>query len=1785
MTAAAEHPAAQLAASHSRIWATLMIGNPMASTYTGSPGHKAKIARQFSLIALHKSLDLANMMAYFQASWLRRSRGARPARPLIAPPNPQWRCLPALLFVLLGTVRSGLAAPGAEAVSYYRQVRPILQANCQGCHQPAKAKGGFVMTDFKKLLAGGETEGIALVAGHPDQGSLLRMVVPKDGEIRMPKGKPPLAEGEVALLNQWVAQGAIDDTPADSKRHYDAEHPPVYSQPPVVAALDYSPDGSLLAVSGFHEVLLYDREGTQLRGRLIGLSERVQSLRFSPDGHSLAVAGGDPGRLGEIQVWDIAKLKLTISAPITYDTLYGVSWSADSKLIAFGCADNTVRAIEAATGKQILQMGSHSDWALSTAFSVKGDHIISGGRDMSVKLTEVASQRFIDNVTSITPGALKGGVLAVATHPTLEHLVTAGSDGLPKVYRIFREAKREIGDDAQFIGDLFPLRGRVFAARFSPDGRRIACGSSLDGQGEVVVCSYDFTNDVPKNLRDIMGKVPGNRSADERKQLEDYKKSGIRELVRLSLPQSSVFTLAFAPDGQTLAVAGSDGKVHCFKTDDGKLVREFVSVPLATTNLTVAAPAWAGIHPLPSEVALTPESLPGGAPVVALEMQPAALNFASRNEYAQLLVTAKLASGETIDVTRQVRFEIATNLFTLSPRGVCRPLADGSGKLVASLGSQTVTAPVVITGMAAGYRSDFIRDVSPVIARAGCNAGTCHGAKDGKSGFKLSLRGYDPETDVRAFTDDLASRRVNLASPDDSLILLKAVAEVPHEGGRRMTMDSAYYQILRQWIARGAVLDPQSPRVTKIELSPANPVAQQIGSRQQMRVVAHYADGLVRDVTAEAFIESGNADVAVVDLAGLVTTQRRGEAAILARYQGNYTATTLTVMGDRSGFAWEEPPAWNKIDELVAAKWQRMKILPSGLCSDLEFIRRVYLDLTGLPPSAAEIRAFVSDTRELRVKRDALIDRLIGSPEYVDHWANKWADLLQCNSKFLGREGAESLRTWIREQVDKNTPYDKFVHEIITASGSNREHPAAAYWKILRTPAEAMENTTHLFLATRFNCNKCHDHPFERWTQDQYYNLTAYFAQVTLKEDPESKGKRIGGTDVEGSKPLYEIVADAPTGEVKHDRTGKVSPPVFPYPAKNADAESAPRREKLATWITTPDNRYFASSYANRLWGYLLGVGIIEPLDDTRAGNPPANPELLEHLTREFVTSGFNPRHLIALICKSRTYQLSLHPNKWNEDDHSNYSHALARRLPAETLFDAVFKVTGTTPAIPGAKPGQRAQELFDAGQDVSSGLLATLGRPARQSACECERSSDMRLDSVMALLSGPTVSSAIDDPTNALARLVAADPDDHHLTDEVFLSVLNRPATEPEIKDTLNLLASVQQDNTKITNQLAALEAKFAPSIAAQEKEREDAIARAKAGLQTYEDDTKFLATELAKRREAGIAAAEQALRDYENLLPAEAALWGHRTHPADTKTVWNLVEPREVTATDGVKLARQTDGSILASGRNGPADYRLVAHSDLSGITGVMLEVLPDDSLPLFGPGRAKDGNFVLSEIDVKWSTGTNAPENAAKFTAARADFSQNDYPVAQAIDGVVEGGRNGWAIAGAGGAQRHVATFKFAEPLSATNGLNLRFRLQQRYGESFLIGRFRLYVTTAEDPLNFGLPERVAKALSAPAGQRQPEQVAAIVDHYQAGDAAFWKFKQSLKDARQPLPADPRLKELKDVLTKAELPIMLDPSLVQLRSDAGFSARQLENRRLTVVQDLAWALINNASFLFNH
>jgi WD40 repeat protein len=1667
----------------------------------------------------------------------------------------------------------------AVKVSYDKQIRPLFQAHCFGCHQPAKAKGEYVMTSYERLVAGGESKVKAIVPGKPDESNLVLLITPdKKGEAEMPKGKKPLSAAEIDLIRRWIAEGAVDDTPENARARYDADRPPVYTFPPVITSIDFSPDGELLAVAGFHEVFLWKADGSERLARFVGLSERVQSVAFSPDGKRLAVAGGRPGRQGEIQIWDVEKRRLDLSVPVTYDTVYGVSWSPDGTKVAFGGADHATRAIDAKTGAQVLFNSAHTDWALGTVFSVDGSHLVSVDRDGAVKLIEVATQRFVDNVTSITPGALKGGVQAVARHPQRDEIVIGGSDGQPKVYRIHRLVERKIGDDSNLIRELPPMKGRVWSVAVSRDGKRIAAGSGLDGKGEVALYSYEFDTSLPDPIKAIMRKEVFNRSAQEKEQLEKYHKEGVQRLWSAPVESGIVYAVAFRPDGREVAAAGADGKVRFLDAATGKVIREFSPAPVAE-GAAAAAAGPAGPVARADERTET-ESLPPGARVASLEVAPASVALSGAFDYAQLVVTARLETGERVDVTGAAELKVASGVAAVTRGGLVEPRAEGRGELRVSLAGKSAAVPVVVTGLSEEPRPDFIRDVNPILSRVGCNAGTCHGAAKGKNGFKLSLRGYDAIQDIRSLTDDLASRRVNVASADDSLMLLKSTGAVPHEGGQLLRPGDPYYRILRAWISQGAKLDLSTPKVARIEIFPANPVVERIGAWQQFRVIATYQDGRTRDVTREAFVQSGNTEVATADRHGRLTAVRRGEASVLARYEGCYTATTLTVMGERKGFVWEDPPVFNKVDELVAAKWKRLKIRPSELASDAEFLRRLYLDLTGLPPTADEVRAFLADPAETRAKREAVIDRLIGNEAFVEYWTNKWADLLQVNRKFLGAEGAAAFRKWIRDEVARNTPYNEFVYKILTASGSNRENPAASYYKILREPGPTAENTTHLFLAIRFNCNKCHDHPFERWTQNQYYETAAYFAQLDLKPDPASAGKNVGGTAVEGAKPLYEIVADRKEGEVTHLRTGEVAPPKFPFEAKFQAPSGATRRQILAAWLTSPDNPYFARSFVNRLWGYLFGVGIIEPIDDIRAGNPPTNPELLDYLTAQFVESGFDVRHMLRLITKSRTYQLSVQTNEWNRDDRQNFSHARARRLPAEVLYDAVHFVTGSTPRIPGVPPGTRAAALPDAGIDLPSGFLGTFGRPPRESPCECERTSELRLGAVMALITGGTIADAIADPQNALPRLVAEIQDDAKLVDEIFLRVLNRPAKPQEVEAFRQTLRAAQEDHARLTAELGKREAEWKELQPKLEREREEAIARAKADLAAYEKEIAPRVAEEERQRQERIAQREKELKEYVDALGSRLPEF-EKKYASDVE--WVPLAAEELKASNGATLTRLPDRSVAVSGKNGKGAVTVVAPTDLAGITAVRLEVLADPKLPAGGPGRAGNGNFVLTELELKAAPKAKPAEaRPVKLQNARADFSQDQFDVKLAIDGKT-GDQLGWAVMPAFGLT-HWATFETAEDVGYEGGTVLTFVLHQNYDNDHQIGRFRISVAARKRPVGLSLSEELRAILATPEKERSPEAREAFLKHVRAVDPEARKREAALAEARKPLPEDPGLKHRRETLELVSRPVPLDPRLAQLRQDAEQSRKQMENVRLTAAQDLVWALVNSPAFLFN-
>lgn len=1688
--------------------------------------------------------------------------------------RPLLSALAALSLFLAGPT---LSFAEEKEISYEKDIKPIFQANCLGCHQPARSEGDFVMTNYEGLLKAGESGTHGIVPGKPKESYLLDEITPVDGKAEMPKGKKPLAENEINLIKKWIAQGAKNDSVSEVP--FSKSNLPTYSSPAVITSIDFSPDGKLIAMSGLNEVLLVDSKSHKVADRLIGLSRRITSVKFSPDGKRLLATGGTPSRMGEVQVWDVAKRTLLLSHSETYDILYGGSWSPDGKLIAFGCTDNTVRAIDSKTGKQVLFQGAHGDWPLETVFSNDNTHLISVSRDMTVKLTEVKSERFVDNITSITPGALKGGVNAIAMHPERDDFVIGGSDGSVKVYRIYRQTKRVIGDDANQIRTLPSIKGRVFSVDVSKDGKRIAAGSSLDGQGQVAVYSYEFETKFSDEMKKILGTRVASRSAKDKEKVAAFRNKDVKQLFVIDTPESSIYSVQFSTDGKTVAAAGTDGSVRMFDATTGKLLKTWLpSVFKADDSRGKIAKrelTFPEIEISPSPTTKLPSE------VVELQVEPKEINLSNQYEYSQLLVSAILKSGERIDQTRDVKFEYDNKLLVVSREGILRPLQNGSTTLKISSNNKKLEVPVIIQGLGTSYEVDFIRDVNPVLSKVGCNQGTCHGSAKGKGGFKLSLRGYDPIFDIRTLTDDLASRRTNPASPQHSLMLQKPTGGVPHVGGVIMKKGEPYYEILEEWIFNGAKLNLKTARVSSISLSPENPVIQEIGRSQQVRVIATYDDGSTRDVTKEAFISSGNTEVSTAGVAGLMTSVRRGEAPVLARYEGAYATTTLTVMGNRSKFVWKQPEFNNKLDELTAEKWKRLKILPSELCTDEEFIRRISFDLTGLPPTPEDVRKFVADKRDSKVKRDGVIQHLVGSNSFIDHWSNKWADLMQVNGKFLGRQGATGFRSWIRDQVAKNTPYNKFVYSILTAKGSNKENPAASYYKILRTPEETVENTTHVFLGVRFNCNKCHDHPFERWTQDQYYETAAYFAQVGLKSDPKSKGF-IGGTAVESRKPLFEVVYDKNEGEVKHDRTGEVAPPKFPYECDFDFPEKATRREQLAAWMTSADNPYFARSYVNRLWGYLLGVGIIEPIDDIRAGNPATNPELLEHLTEEFIKSNFDARHIIKLICQSRTYQLSIKTNQWNADDTQNYSHAMARRLPAEVLYDAVHVVTGTNSKFPGVPAGTRAAALPDSGISLPSDFLNKFGRPVRESACECERSENLQLGQVMALINGPTIAAAIANDKNHIAKMVGIEKDDKKLVNELFMRILNRPAKDSEIKAALESFSSISNDHTSLVASLKKRSEYFAPIREELKKKREAKIVKVKADLESYK---KKIAPEIAKKEAARLAKLKKLQAELKKLEADAAKKIPEWEKKNKSNVEWHPLLASSLTASKGLKLTSLEDRSIMVSGKTVTGTYNLVFPTSLQNITAVRLEAIPDKTLPGGGPGTGY-GNFVVSEFGLRLSPKKKPKEmENIRFSNAYTPFSQANYNVKNAIDGQA-GGTKGWAVSPAQGVV-HWAVFEVKKPIQTSkDGSYLRITINQNYRNSqHLLGRFRISVTTNKLPVGVSLPDSLQAIVSTPEKERTKTQKETLLTYFQRIDSTIGKKRSAVSVANAKLPVDPGVTKREERLAIVSKPIVEDGLLLQLQKDVVQSEKQIKNERLTAAQDLTWALINTPAFLFNH
>jgi hypothetical protein len=725
--------------------------------------------------------------------------------------------------------------------------------------------------------------------------------------------------------------------------------------------------------------------------------------------------------------------------------------------------------------------------------------------------------------------------------------------------------------------------------------------------------------------------------------------------------------------------------------------------------------------------------------------------------------------------------------------GVAVPVGNGEATITAKVGDQTATASVTVEQFDQPHSWSFRNHVESVLTKSGCNMGACHGAAAGKGGFRLSLRGYDPESDFRTLTRQARGRRIVPSDPGRSLILTKPSGAIPHKGGLRFQVDSPEYRVLAEWIAAGQIGPSEDdPRIQRLEILPTAS-QQKKGASQQLIVRAHFSDGHAEDVTRWAKFTSANATVASVDDRGLVQITGYGEGAISAWYLSQNVIATVSAPYespvDASVFA--QADRSNFIDDLTLEKLKSLNIPPSPRCTDSEFLRRAFIDTIGVLPTAEEVRAFLADERP--DKRDRLVDHLLTRPEFVDYWTYKWSDLLLLSGQRLRPEALKAFYGWIRQHVADNTPWDEFVRQIVLARGSTFDNGAANFYSLHQDPLDMAETTSMAFLGMSIQCARCHDHPLEKWTNNDYYGFASMFARV--------RGKGWGG-DYRSGDGLRVIFLDDES-EVLQPRTGK------PQPPRPLDGDALPfdhvgdRRVAVAEWLTAPENPYFSRAIVNRVWANFLGVGLVEAVDDLRLTNPASNPQLLSALAAYLVSS--DPQHdrkaydlkkLMRLILTSQTYQRSSQSVTGNEPDERFYSRYYPKRIKAEVLLDILSQVTASPTPFQGFPAGTRAMQLPDT--SIASDFLRTFGRPERLLTCECERSDEPSMTQVLHLLNGDTLIEKLEAKDNRLSQQLATNTSAEQIIEELFLSALCRFPTDRERQQLGEVLAATRPEDQR---------------------------------------------------------------------------------------------------------------------------------------------------------------------------------------------------------------------------------------------------------------------------------------------------------------------------------------------------------------------------------------------------
>lgn len=753
-----------------------------------------------------------------------------------------------------------------------------------------------------------------------------------------------------------------------------------------------------------------------------------------------------------------------------------------------------------------------------------------------------------------------------------------------------------------------------------------------------------------------------------------------------------------------------------------------------------------------------------------LEVFPSTIELNGSVAQQPIVVTGFDSANQPRDFTHEIAIVSTNPAIAKVQNNNVIPISNGSTDILVQFGETKQTIPVTVANFEKKIPIAFESEVLVALSKQGCNSGACHGSPSGKGNFRLSLRAFDRVLDELTLIREDFGRRVNPIDPDQSLLLLKPMMKLTHGGGKQLSKADAAYQILRDWIAEGAKADPMgTARCDRLEVYPNQKrILQRTAGTQQLSARAHFADGTKKDVTRLVAFESTNTEIATVDKSGLVTPHNRGEAVILVRYLEHIESVPLMFVDEVPGFEWSQPTTRNYIDELVNAKLKQLQYLPAPTCSDAVFLRRIYMDVIGILPSLQETDAFLADSDS--DKRSKLIERLLERDEYPKFWALKWGDLLKMTSKLVGVDGVYKYHRWVEAAIRSNMPYDQFAEELLSASGSTLANPAANFYRTSTDMNECVETVSQVFLGARLQCAKCHNHPFERWTQDNYYGLGAFFNRLQRKTS---------------QRPGEMFVWTASSGEVTQPRTGDIMKPWLPKVGSIDARPDEDRRPAFVKWLINAKNPYFAKIEANRIWSQLFSRGIVDPIDDFRDSNPPSNEALLEALEKDFVESGFDRKHLIKRILNSATYQASSETTQWNEKDKMYFSHQTPRMLSAEQLLDAINHVTGLSQTFAGLPADMKATQL-PAPDVAKNAFLKVFGQPERSTVCACERSEDSNLGMAIELFNGPLIYEKLRDANNRFRKSQAAGRTAQETIRELYLAALCRQPTDTELKASL---------------------------------------------------------------------------------------------------------------------------------------------------------------------------------------------------------------------------------------------------------------------------------------------------------------------------------------------------------------------------------------------------------------